>query len=266
MRTFGRRVYDKLVREFGKSKKNPTNKTNFLETYPRLVAALKRSHNYDEAMRMAVGPEFNAIGLLERETLIHFGLKKNDYLIDVGCGSGRLARPLMDYLNGKYLGTDVVPELVAYAQKNVQRADWRFEAVNGLRIPEEDGRADMVCFFSVLTHLLHEESYIYLRDAKRVLKQGGRIVFSFLDFTIPNHWPIFEYNVEDVGINFHPLNMFISKDAIEVWATHLDLEVISINDGNVPYVPLQTPIVLESGETVEGMGTIGQSVCVLARK
>jgi ubiquinone/menaquinone biosynthesis C-methylase UbiE len=103
---------------------------------------------------------FETIGLLERETLKDFGLEQGDYLIDVGCGSGRLALPLSEYLQDRYLGIDIMPELIAYARKLVQRPGWRFKVIEGIGIPEADGRADMVCFFSVFTHLLHEQSYI----------------------------------------------------------------------------------------------------------
>ena len=81
--------------------------------------------------------------------------------------------------------------LVSARQSSTQ-CDWRFEVGTGLEIPEAADRADMVCFFSVFTHLLHEQSYVYLRDAKRVLKSGGRIVFSFLEFSMPSHWSVFE--------------------------------------------------------------------------
>src|SRR2546425_10795787 len=98
-------------------------------------------------MKSAVGGEFEAIGILQRELLIQFGLKKNGYVIDVGCGSGRLAKPLSEYLSGGYLGIDIVPELVGYARSIVHRPDWRFEVAKGLSIPEEDGKADIVCLF-----------------------------------------------------------------------------------------------------------------------
>ncbi len=50
-----------------------------------------------------------------------------------------------------------MPELIKYARRLVPRPDWRFETVNSLTIPEKDGQADIVCFFSVFTHLLHEQ-------------------------------------------------------------------------------------------------------------
>jgi SAM-dependent methyltransferase len=215
-------------------------------------------------MQLAVGGEFEAIGILERELLIRFGLKKNGYIIDVGCGSARLAKPLSEYLSGKYLGIDIVPELVEYSRNLVKRPDWRFEVAEGLSIPEEDCKADMVCFFSVFTHLLHEQSYVYLQEAKRVLKPDGKIIFSFLEFAIPSHWTVFESNIRNINTDKHPLNMFISRDAIEAWALHLNLKVQLIERGNEPHIPLSHPVVFENGTVVEGKGNLGQSVCVLS--
>ncbi len=261
MRALARRVYHRLK----SSQAGQVNKLDFRATYPRLVDALKRAHGTEKAMKMAVGGEFEAIGFLEMETLKHFGLKEDSYAIDVGCGSGRLAVPLSGYLTGRYLGIDVVPELIEHARRMTGRPDWRFETAEGLSIPEGDGQADVVCFFSVFTHLLHEQSYVYLREAERVLKPGGMIVFSFLDFTVPGHWHVFELNVGDLERDSHPLNVFISKDAIRVWAEHLALQVQAIEDGDKPFVPLAEPVVFESGAVAEGLGTIGQSVCVLRK-
>src|SRR5947209_10750087 len=130
------------------------------------LSRLRFPFNKDRAMQFAIGGEFEAFGFIETELLRHAGLRKSDYVIDVGCGSGRLAKPLAGFLEGAYLGTDIVPELVSYAKKLVNRPDWRFQVVKRLEIPEKDGQADFVCFFSVLTHLSHEDSYRYLREAR----------------------------------------------------------------------------------------------------
>jgi ubiquinone/menaquinone biosynthesis C-methylase UbiE len=259
MTKFTARLYSRLL-ELTK-----VSKADFHRIYAGEMRRLKMLHPYDTAMKLAVGGQFDAIGILERETLIYFGLKKNDYLIDVGCGSGRLALPLSDYLSGRYLGIDIIREMLEYARKKVCRPDWRFEVAEGLTIPEQDGSADMVCFFSVFTHLLHEQSYLYLQDAKRVLKSGGKIVFSFLDLSVRQHWSVFEGNIQQVN-KFSQLNMFMSKDAIVALAEHLDLTVLHIIDGDKPFVPLQKPVTFDNGDVIEGLGTIGQSVCVLSRK
>src|SRR5437868_14740335 len=80
------------------------------DRFIKLVRSLIKAHGTETAMRLAPGGEFEAIGILERELLIQHGLQRDGYLIDVGCGPGRLARPLSEYLDGKYLGIDVVPE------------------------------------------------------------------------------------------------------------------------------------------------------------
>src|SRR5687768_5969621 len=87
------------------------NKLDFRVTYPRWFKYLKRAYGPEEALRLAVGGEFEALGFLELETLKYYGLKEDAYLVDVGCGSGRLAKPLSGYLKGKYLGVDILPEL-----------------------------------------------------------------------------------------------------------------------------------------------------------
>lgn len=242
-------------------------KQNNNVSYHRFVGDLigqhKDTHSYDEIMEMAIGGYFEIIGLLERELLIQNGLKPEHYLVDVGCGSGRLAKPLSNYLTGSYLGIDLVPELITYAQDLVGRPDWRFEVAQGLVIPEEDGQVDIVCFFSVLTHLRHEASYLYLQEAARVLKPDGKIIFSFLEFYNPDNWEIFQNNINHID-GSKPLNQFMSIEAIKIWAYRLGLEVKSLNRGGK--ISLADPLVLKDGETLQGSYELGQSICVLTKQ
>jgi ubiquinone/menaquinone biosynthesis C-methylase UbiE len=242
-------------------------KYNFRKRYKGFVQALKGRHAMNQAMSLAVGGNFDAVGILERELLIQHGLKKDDYIIDVGCGSGRLGKALSEYLEGEYLGIDVVPDLIEHARSIVGKKDWRFEVTDGLFIPEEDNKADMVCFFSVFTHLLHQQSYNYLCEAKRVLKPGGKIIFSFLDFKIPDHWFFFESALSNTD-SPEVLIMFLNIDAIKVWSLHLNLIVSKVLPANKPHIPLPHPIKFDDGSVIKGkgkLGPIGQSVCVLVK-
>jgi SAM-dependent methyltransferase len=237
------------------------------KSYQSLVDTLKEKHEEKTAMSLSVGGSFDTIGLLERELLIQHGLQKDQFLIDIGCGSGRLAQALSGYLNGPYLGTDVVQDLLDYAQKASDRPDWHFQLTEGIHIPEKDACADMICFFSVFTHLLHEHSYAYLDEAKRVLKPGGTIVFSFLEFRHPGLWKIFEGMISVAGEE-HPLCMFISRDAIEAWSIHLELEIVEIIDGEVPHIPLPHAVTFDDGTTIDGTGKLGptgQPLCILKK-
>jgi len=248
--------------------KQMNDKFDFVSSYRAHAERLvKATGSAESAMQQGVGGNFDAIGVIERELLIQHGLRPQDYLIDVGCGSGRLAQQLPSYLTGRYLGIDVVPEFVAHAQRLANRADWRFEVSDGIRIPEHDDQTDMICFFSVLTHLTHEQSYCYLAEAKRVLRPGGRIMFSFLEFRIPDQWQIFE-SLLGQAYEDHPLVMFFDRDAIRAWSQHLGLEIERLIDGNVPHVPIPHPLTFDGGTVVHSMaklGPIGQSVCVLRK-
>lgn len=215
------------------------------------VAAIKTQMSHDQAMEAAIGGGFQQFGAIELAVLRHYGLPERGHLVDVGCGSGRLAQPLSAWLKGSYLGIDLVPDLVAHASRISARPDWRFEVIDHIGIPEANGSADMVCFFSVLTHLLHEQSFWYLEEARRVLKPGGRVVFSFLEFREPGHLQIFRDTVTSAKrANLQPLNTFIERGAIEVWARELGLRVVDIRDG---------------GDAVVTEGALGQSLCVLEK-
>ncbi len=243
------------------------SKLNFKAAYGGYVKKILNSNKpLKEAMGEAIGGEFKAFGIIEREMLKYYGLSDNSYLIDVGCGSGRLAIPAAEMRNLRYLGTDIVPALVNFARQNANRPDWSFKVVENLRIPEADGQADFVCFFSVFTHLLHEQSYIYLEESKRVLKPGGKIVLSFLEFHSPSHWPIFAKTIQDAKeSNGHPLNVFIERNALSAWANQLGLEVLEIRDGHDAFVPLPEPVTLDGGGKMENFGLLGQSICVLGK-
>jgi SAM-dependent methyltransferase len=242
------------------------SKLDLKGVYRRWVQLAESGRSRAEAMKFAIGAQFEAYGQIEADMLRFYGLGDQATLIDVGCGSGRMAIPLSKTHQGAYLGTDLVPDLIEFARESCRRPDWRFEVVEGMRIPAPDESADMVCFFSVLTHLLHEQSYLYLEEAKRVLKPDGRIVFSFLEFRMPFHWSVFATTVDDArGRNDHPLNVFIERDAIQAWAAHLGLVVLDVRDGDEQFVPLSRPVTLDSGEVLSTRGNLGQSICVLGR-
>src|SRR5688572_12541549 len=97
-----------------------TTKFHFLNDYRALVRSLMQQYPLDEAMSRAVGGSYEAVGEVEKQLLIQAGLQRDHVLVDVGCGSGRLAKALAPYLGttGQLLGTDVVLELLKYAAKD----------------------------------------------------------------------------------------------------------------------------------------------------
>jgi ubiquinone/menaquinone biosynthesis C-methylase UbiE len=256
------RLADQIMWKLGRRASLP----HYVRDYRQHVDALLEAHPKERAMSLAVGGEFQSFGIALRDFVIQCGLTESMTLVDVGCGSGRLAF-MLRHMKIDYLGTDVVPKLVKYARTICARPDWRFELVDGLTIPAADSSADMVTFFSVFTHLRHEESYIYLAEAKRVLKPNGAVVFTFLDFALPGHWLIFERFVERVraGGNLMHVDQFIDKTALTAWAEHLGFKVDRIFDGTEPYVRLSEDVVRDDGSKISGQMWLGQSACVLRK-
>jgi len=235
---------------------------HFVSAYAAQTRRLLESWDSREgALQAAIGsasPEdYETVGRLEKSLLVYAGLRPEDFLLDVGCGSGRLAVHLAGWLEGPYLGTDVVQTLLDHAAQACNRPDWRFERVSGLTVPADSDSVDMACAFSVFTHLHHEESFVYMRDIHRVLKPGSRLVFSFLEFRVPSHWRVLEADIESIGQDA-VLNQFMSIDAVEVFAQHLDFELIEVHRGDEPFIPDDSV-----GSDVDGeLRSIGQSVAI----
>lgn len=239
-------------------------RTNYIDTYQKTLRTLIAQHGEPAAMDLIVGGQFDNIGILELSLLKTLGLRPEHTVVDVGCGTGRLAAKLAPWLTGKYHGFDIIPELVQYAAKLVQRPDWEFGTTQGTNIPVADATADVVCFFSVFTHLEHDDMYRYLAESKRILKPGGTVVFSYLDFAVPSHWTIFECVLADRNPD-RVLNQFVSKDAITAWTQHLGLNVARLWDGHERWIQLEKSFTYPDGRVAEGVVEFGQSVAVVTK-
>jgi SAM-dependent methyltransferase len=123
------------------------------------------------------------------EFLGHFvelgGLQPSHHVLDVGCGIGRMARPLSGYLDrdGAYEGFDVNREGVGWCRRRyAKHRNFHFQVADlynrrynphgsqkaiDYRFPYEDERFDFVILTSVLTHLLEEEAEHYVAETAR---------------------------------------------------------------------------------------------------
>ena len=218
-----------------------------------MVDALMGALPHDEAMAVAIGGDWEFGGKVQTALLKHYGLPAQGFLVDVGCGAGRLANALSQQHQGGYLGIDLVPALVKNARRITPRPDWTFQVIDHIGIPAAENSADMVCFFSVMTHLLHEQSYWYLEEAHRVLKTGGRVVLSFLEFQEPWHFEhVFKPTVAAAKAgSTAPLNVFLDRANIALWADHIGFDVVEFRGG---------------GDEVTPAGNLGQALCVLQKR
>ncbi|MFO0851158.1 MAG: methyltransferase domain-containing protein [Gemmataceae bacterium] len=129
-----------------------------------------------------VGPrtkdEFDRLGQAKLKHLLDVGLRPDSRVLDVGCGTGQLAVALEGFLSdaGRFVGTDIGPEAVAFCREHYKRPNFRF-LVNGMTDVPITGEAfDYVTFFSVFTHTFPDETALLLAEAARLLAPGGSIV------------------------------------------------------------------------------------------
>lgn len=143
---------------------------------------------------------FDDIGAEYKSYFINYGqLQPSDYILDIGCGMGRMALPLTRYLDpalGHYAGFDIDPSAIRWCQTHItaQTPNFVFQHVNVFNrnyhlnsqisaerftFPYSDAHFDFVIATSLFTHLLPAEAHNYVAEAARVLKPGGRGLLTF---------------------------------------------------------------------------------------
>lgn len=141
--------------------------------------------------------DFNAIGNTLFGYLVDVGgLRKDDKVLDIGCGVGRMAIPLSRFLTGTYDGFDIVKTSIDYCQRVItaRHPRFRFRHVelfnthytpdyvaqpHEFRFPYPDNCFTFVFLTSVFTHMRHQEVENYLGEIERVLAPGGRCFATF---------------------------------------------------------------------------------------
>jgi SAM-dependent methyltransferase len=146
--------------------------------------------------------DFRAIGAEFLRLFIEYcGLGPDERVLDIGCGVGRMAIPLTQYLTpgvAGYDGVDIVAAGITWCRETISARypDFRFHHLdqshplynpNGTvtttasRLPFDDHRFDFIFLTSVITHLSLPEVGFYAAEIARLLAPGGRaLVTAFL--------------------------------------------------------------------------------------
>lgn len=137
----------------------------------------------------AIGGEWETHGILQRDFLIEQGLKPEHRLLDLGCGTGRLARVIVPYLNeGHYTGVDISPKALAYAAQLAADEGWLNRAPEFILIDTADGTLnalrghapfDMIWSHSVLTHLPADSINSLVGSLDVVMAHRARYFFTY---------------------------------------------------------------------------------------
>lgn len=166
--------------------------------------------------------DFRASGDAILGELVEYGeLKPSDRVLDIGCGNGRITRPLVDFLSrdAAYLGFDLSKVAVAGCRQRYGR-DPRFsfhhadlanseynrggrQAQDAFVFPTGDATIDFAFAISVLTHMEIDAIGHYAQELSRVLAPGGR---AFLTLFLLDQARRDEIEAGHAGLPFKGLN------------------------------------------------------------
>lgn len=168
------------------------------------------------------GGDFYGVGRIIRDKLIaEAGLQPHHHVLDIGCGTGRVAFALTEYLNaeGLYTGFDVNLDGLIWMMRHLPKTEAGFRVVRadvhnteyrpdasapaaGYRFPVGDASVDVVFATSVFTHLRAGDAENYFHEIGRCLKPGGTAYVTLFAMT-PERWALAE-----AGKAFIPFERF----------------------------------------------------------
>jgi len=125
-----------------------------------------------------------------------FPIEKNEKILDLGCGWGRVLKPVLD-LQGDAVGLDISHNMLGLSKKHLEKNGYQTPLLqgDGTRLPFRDNTFDKVYSLLVLQHLSKENGKAVFEEIQRILKAGGtayirvpgrfapeNLLFSFLQF------------------------------------------------------------------------------------
>ncbi len=191
------------------------------------------------------------------------GLRSDSAVLEIGCNHGRTMLGLIDLLEppGRYEGLDILPAQIDFAQREIQsrHPNFRFTLADiyngsynpGGRIsaedfvfPYDDASFDVAYAASVYTHLLPKTALNYLEQTRRVVRPGGKCLYSFFVLdryegpgTSACELYEFDHAIDgEPGVAIHDPEhpeavIAYTRDRIEELAREADLEVERILPG-----------------------------------
>lgn len=128
---------------------------------------------------------WNELAKWQMDVLIQNGLKPESCVLDVGCGGMRLGVSLVNYLqDNHYYGVDAYGVYIKFAHKLMSNLQFNkhYNIVHdeNFRFDIFNVKFDFAMAQSVITHLSVKQIEQCLDELIKVMKKGGKFIFTFL--------------------------------------------------------------------------------------
>lgn len=143
------------------------------------------------------------------------GFTKESYLLEIGCGPGRLPIGILKVLGEtNYQGVDVDKRAIDWCKKHISASHpaFKFDHINArnerynpqgiemndsFSLPYGRNSFDIAYLHSVFTNMIEKDVRIYIKEFRRLLKQGGRL---FLTAYVEERVPDITVNPDNYGL------------------------------------------------------------------
>jgi SAM-dependent methyltransferase len=156
--------------------------------------------------------------------ITNLGCTPQSFLVDIGCGQGRLPIGLSrEIASLRYLGIDVSERSIQWCKTHIesQHPTYQFQHINlinarynpsgftlegSFHLPVADSAADIVYMWGVVTNMEPEHLAVYANEIHRMLRKGGK---AFLTANVEDNVPQVSINPENyMPWTYHgPLNI-----------------------------------------------------------
>jgi len=160
------------------------------------------------------------------------GLSPHDLILEIGCGIGRVGKPLsMECLH--WFGADISGEMLKHAAQRLrERQNVTLIELSTVGLSEfPPDSLDLVYCTVVFMHLLEWDRFRYVQEAFRVLAPGGRCYFDNFPLDTEHGWNVFSEGAR-YPLNRRPahLSMSSSREEFRIFLTKAGFEEILITD------------------------------------